>query len=161
MDRKLQYICAYKNSNYKFNNFLIVPIKKENSAKAAQQADIKIIDSNLIEIKTITDAMLEKKAKDIVALDLRNVGSSISDHFIICNAESTTQVVAISDYIEDMMFENCNRKVIRAQGRENAFWIIMDYSNIVIHIFQTEYREFYRLEELWSDAIKTTFEEEE
>ena len=113
------------------------------------------------ELKVIADAMLEKKAQDVVSLDLRSIGTAISDHFIVCNADSTPAVVAIADNIEDRMIEKCRRKVARTQGKENAFWIIMDYSDIVVHIFQTEYREFYRLEDLWADAQKKVYQDEE
>lgn len=113
------------------------------------------------EIKTIAEAMLEKKGKGVVALDLRGAGASIADYFVICNADSTTNVVAICDNIDEKMNEKCRRRVVRMQGRENAFWIIMDYSDIVVHIFQTPYREFYRLEDLWADAARTEFNDEE
>lgn len=111
------------------------------------------------ELKVIADAMLEKKGKDVVSLDLKPIGTAISDHFIVCNADSTPNVVAIADNIESRMIEKCRKKVIRTQGKENAFWVIMDYGDIVVHIFQTPYRAFYRLEDLWADAEKTVYEE--
>ena len=111
------------------------------------------------ELKVIADAMLEKKAQDVVSLDLRGIGTAISDHFIVCNADSTPAVVAIADNIEDRMIEKCKRKVTRTQGKENAFWVIMDYGEIVVHIFQTAYRSFYRLEDLWADAERTVYED--
>ena len=111
------------------------------------------------ELKVIADAMLEKKAQDVVSLDLRSIGTAISDHFIVCNADSTPAVVAIADNIEDRMIEKCRRKVTRSQGKENAFWVILDYGDIVVHVFQTPYRAFYRLEELWADADKTVYED--
>ena len=111
------------------------------------------------ELKVIADAMLEKKAQDVVSLDLRSIGTAISDHFIVCNADSAPQVVAIADNIEDRMIEKCRRKVVRSQGKENAFWVILDYTDIVVHVFQTPYRAFYRLEELWADADKTVYED--
>ena len=111
------------------------------------------------ELKVIADAMLEKKAQDVVSLDLRSIGTAISDHFIVCNADSTPAVVAIADNIEDRMIEKCKRKVVRTQGKENAFWVIMDYGDIVVHIFQTPYRAFYRLEDLWADAERTAYED--
>ena len=129
-------------------------MKNSNSTK--NQVEI----NDQFEVKTIAEAMLEKKAKGVVSLDLRNIGTSISDYFVICNADSTTQVVAISDYVEEMMAKKCKRDVVRMQGRENAFWIILDYTTIVVHIFLTEYREFYRLEDLWADSAKTVYEEE-
>ena len=113
------------------------------------------------EIKLIAEAMLEKKAKDVVAMDLTGIGTAITDSFVLCNADSTTQVVAISDNIVEQMWLKAKRDPIRAQGRENAFWIILDYGDIVVHIFKTEYREFYRLEDLWSDAEKTIFNDDE
>lgn len=109
------------------------------------------------ELQVIADAMAEKKGKRIVALDLKSIGTAISDYFIVCNADSTTNVVAIADNIEDRMIEKCGRRVLRAQGRENAFWIILDYGDIVVHIFQTPMREFYRLEDLWADAERTEY----
>lgn len=111
------------------------------------------------ELKVIADAMLEKKGQDVVSLDLRSIGTAISDHFIVCNADSTPAVVAIADNVEDRMIEKCRRKVNRTQGKENAFWVILDYGDIVVHVFQTPYRVFYRLEDLWADAEKTVYED--
>ena len=111
------------------------------------------------ELKVIADAMLEKKAQDVVSLDLRSIGTAISDHFIVCNADSTPAVVAIADNVEDRMIEKCKRMVARTQGKENAFWVILDYGDIVVHVFQTPYRAFYRLEDLWADAERTVYED--
>lgn len=113
-----------------------------------------------MEIQVIADAMMEKKGVDVVSLDLRKIGTAISDYFIVCNAESTPNVMAIADNIEDRMIEKCNKKVIRSQGRENALWIILDYGDIVAHIFQSAYRDFYRLEDLWADAERTEYKDE-
>ena len=112
------------------------------------------------EVKVIADAMIEKKGQDVVSLDLRKIGTAISDYFIVCNADSGTNVLAIADNVEDRMIELCHRKVVRSQGRENAIWIILDYGDIVGHVFQTEYRAFYRLEDLWADAARTEFKDE-
>ena len=109
------------------------------------------------ELKIIADAMLEKKGQDVVSLDLQPIGTAISDYFIVCNADSTPNVVAIADNIEEKMIEKCKRKVIRTQGKENAFWVILDYGDIVAHVFQTPYRAFYRLEDLWADADRTEY----
>lgn len=110
-------------------------------------------------LKVIADAMLEKKAQDVVSLDLRPIGTAISDFFIVCNADSSPAVVAIADNVEERMLEKCKRKVIRTQGKENAFWVIMDYGDVVVHVFQTPYRSFYRLEDLWADADRTVYED--
>lgn len=119
----------------------------------------KIINKQLDEVRTIAEAALDKKAKNVISLDLKPVGTSICDYFVICNADSTTNVVAIADNIEEQMLVKCNRKLARMQGKENAFWIILDFTDIVVHIFQTDYRAFYRLEDLWADAKKTTYED--
>lgn len=111
------------------------------------------------ELKVIADAMLEKKGQDVVSLDLRPIGTAISDHFIVCSADSAPNVVAIADNVEDRMVEKLRRKVLRTQGKENAFWIILDYGDIVVHVFQTPYRAFYRLEDLWADAERTVYED--
>ncbi len=111
------------------------------------------------ELKVIADAMLEKKGQDVVSLDLKQIGTAISDYFIVCNADSTTNVSAIADNVEDRMGEKCGRKVIRTQGKDNAFWVILDYGDIVVHVFQTPYRSFYRLEDLWADADRVAYED--
>ncbi|MBO8456441.1 MAG: ribosome silencing factor [Bacteroidetes bacterium] len=112
-------------------------------------------------LKVIADAMAEKKGKNIVSLDLKSIGTAISDYFIVCNADSTTNVVAIADNIEDRVIEKCGRKVLRSQGKENAFWVILDYGDIVVHVFQTPMRDFYRLEDLWADAERTDYDSAE
>lgn len=110
-------------------------------------------------LKVIADAMLEKKAQEVVSLDLRPIGTAISDFFMVCNADSAPAVVAIADNIEERMIEKCRRKVIRTQGKENAFWVILDYGDVVVHVFQTPYRSFYRLEDLWADADREVYED--
>jgi ribosome-associated protein len=110
------------------------------------------------DLRVIADAMLDKKAQKVISLDLRPVGSAITDFFMICNADSTTNVAAIADNIIDKMQEE-GRKLLRSQGEENGFWIIQDYGDIVVHIFQTPYREFYRLEDLWADSPRKEYKE--
>ena len=103
------------------------------------------------DLRVIADAILDKKGQDVVSIDLRPIGSSIADYFVICNATSTTAVSAIADNIIKEAREQLGMKPLRTQGMENNFWIILDYGHIVIHVFLTEYREFYRLEDLWAD----------
>lgn len=109
------------------------------------------------DLRVLADAMLDKKAQNVISLDLRPVGSSIADHFMICNADSTTNVAAIADNILKEAKEQLDLKPIRIQGMENNFWIIMDFGNIVVHIFLTQYREFYHLEDLWADAPRKDY----
>ncbi len=114
---------------------------------------------NQTPVEVIAEAMLEKKAKNVVSLDLRPIGSAIADHFVICNADSTTAVAAVADNVIVKMQEKLGVKVVRMQGLENDFWIILDFGDIVVHIFLTEYRDFYRLEDLWADAPKKVYED--
>ncbi|MDP3436573.1 MAG: ribosome silencing factor [Bacteroidales bacterium] len=144
------------------------PLKKVVSKKTAvktpdtkqivaKQTVVKEIDQ--IELRCIADAILDKKGSYVCSLNLSAIGTAICDYFVICNADSRPQVMAIADNIEEMMIKKCKRKVLRMQGKENAFWIILDYANIVVHVFQTEYRQFYRIEDLWADAEKTIYQE--
>ncbi len=134
---------------------------KKAPAKAVAKKTVKAPAKKALptEMEVITDAILEKKGQNVISLDLRKEGGSICDFFVICNADSTTNVSAIADNIEDQMIVKLNKKVLRSQGKENRFWIIQDYGDIVVHVFQTEYRNFYRLEDLWSDCEKKTYED--
>lgn len=99
----------------------------------------------------------EKKGHDIVRLDLRELNSSVSDYFIVCNADSSTQVKAIADSVEDEIYKSTQTNPWRKEGLDNAEWIILDYFDIVVHIFRTEKRDFYGIEDLWGDAETTTY----
>lgn len=112
-------------------------------------------------IRTIVSAIEDKKGKDIVSLDLTGFDGAITSYFVVCNADSTTQVAAIADGIEEKVLEELGEKPWRIEGQQNAFWIAMDYVDVVVHIFQTELRGFYKLEELWADAPATRYEYEE
>ncbi len=96
--------------------------------------------------------MQEKKAKEIVSLDLRQLNSTVSDFFVICHADSSTQVRAIADSVEDEIYKTLGEEPWRKEGHQNCEWICLDYSNIVVHVFRTEKREFYGIEDLWGDA---------
>ena len=99
----------------------------------------------------------EKKGHDIVRLDLRELNSSVSDYFVVCNADSSTQVKAIADSVEDEIYKLTQTNPWRKEGQENAEWIILDYFDIVVHIFKTEKRDFFGIEDLWGDAETTTY----
>ncbi len=99
----------------------------------------------------------EKKGSDIVRLDLRKLNSSVSDYFVICSANSSTQVKAIADSVEDEIYKLTQTHPWRKEGQDNGEWIILDYLDIVVHIFRTEKRDFYGIEELWGDAEPTTY----
>lgn len=100
----------------------------------------------------------EKKGKDITLLDLRGIRDRVADFFVICQAESTTQVKALADSVEEEVKLKLKERPFSVEGRENASWILLDYGYVVAHVFQPQAREFYALEELWNDAIRTTIE---
>ncbi|WP_143960567.1 ribosome silencing factor [Litoribacter populi] len=106
--------------------------------------------------KVIVKGMEEKKASDIVVMDLRNVNNSVSDFFVICSANSDTQVEAIATSVEDEVFKITQESPWRSEGKNNRQWILIDYANVVAHVFLKDKREFYALEELWGDAKVTT-----
>ncbi|HEY4196256.1 MAG TPA: ribosome silencing factor [Mucilaginibacter sp.] len=94
----------------------------------------------------------EKKGNDIVRLDLRNIFSSVTDYFVICHADSSTQVKAIANSVEEEIFKATQQEPWRKEGLEYGEWILLDYIDIVVHIFRTDKREFYGVEDLWGDA---------
>ena len=99
----------------------------------------------------------EKKGNDIVRLDLRNIHSSVADYFVVCHAESSTQVKAIAQSVEEEVFKALKLDPWRKEGLQNADWIILDYIDVVVHIFKTDKREFYGIEDLWGDAEMQSF----
>ena len=113
----------------------------------------KDLHNNLIE--TITDAMLDKKAKDPIILNFTGIPGSICDAFVICHGTSRTQVEAISDHIIGQVKKYSGIHPWHQEGAENAEWILIDYSDVVVHVFQEERRKFYNLEDLWGDAALT------
>jgi len=112
-------------------------------------------------IETIVSAIQDKKGKKIASLDLTGFDGAICSYFIICNADSTTQVGAIAAGIEEKVFEKLGEKVQRVEGLNNSVWVAMDYVDVVVHIFQTELRDFYRLDQLWADAPRTEYPDDE
>lgn len=112
-------------------------------------------------MKVITKAIQDKKGENIISMDLRKIPEAVADFFMICEATSTTQVKAIADYIEVMVKENCGENPYHHEGHSAMQWIIVDYINVVVHIFQPETRKFYKLEDMWSDAVVEEFKDEE
>lgn len=106
----------------------------------------------------VVQGMLEKKASDITILDLTGIKGAVADYFILCSATSDTQVDAISDSIEKEVFKECAELPWNSEGKKNKEWILLDYVNVVAHIFKKDKRQFYGLEELWGDAKVTTIE---
>lgn len=102
--------------------------------------------------------MQEVKAKDIVHLDLRELPNTVFDHFVICHGDSSTQVEAIARSVEKFTLREAREKPWHTEGKENAGWILLDYVDVVVHIFLRDVREHYGLDQLWADAIRNTYE---
>jgi ribosome-associated protein len=103
----------------------------------------------------VVDGMKERKAQDIVVMDLRGVKNGIADFFVICTGTSETQIDAISESIEEFVFKFARQEVWHKEGKENREWILLDFVDVVANVFKKSTREFYSLEQLWGDAILT------
>ncbi len=108
---------------------------------------------------TIVKGMQEKKAVDIVLMDLRKVKNAVADFFVICSGNSDKQLDAIADSIDEQVYKSLNENPWHIEGKNNKEWMILDYTNVVAHIFRKDRRSFYALEKLWGDAEITTIED--
>ena len=109
-----------------------------------------VSDETLVD--TIIEAIREKKGQQIVKLDLQEIKNTVCSYFIICQAESNTQVNALADNIEKQTSLKLKVQPHHIEGRINSQWILLDYFGVIVHVFQKEFREFYKLEDLWSDG---------
>jgi ribosome-associated protein len=105
--------------------------------------------------KAIVEGMQENKAQDIAVLDLRKLSSAVCDYFVICSGESSTQVDGIANSVARFTRQELKEKPWHIEGKTNSEWILLDYIDVVCHIFYKDARKFYELEELWSDAERT------
>ncbi len=103
-------------------------------------------------ITAIIKGVEEVKGEDIQLFDLREIENTVTDYFIICSGNSNTQVNAISGSVQKIVSKQLHDKPWHVEGEANAEWVLMDYVNVVVHIFQKNIREFYDLESLWGDA---------
>jgi len=109
-------------------------------------------DTSDILAELVVKGMQERKASDIVVLNLKSLKNAVSDYFIISSASSDTQLDAIATSIEEEVYKLTQEYPWQSEGRTNREWVVMDYVNVVAHIFLKEKRNFYALEELWGDA---------
>ncbi|WP_111685462.1 ribosome silencing factor [Winogradskyella tangerina] len=109
-------------------------------------------------ITTIIGGIEEVKGKEITILDLRDIENTVCDYFIVCEGTSNTQVNAIVNSIQKQVSKTTKDKPWHIEGTDNAEWILMDYVNVVVHIFQKHIREYYDIESLWGDAKMTQIE---
>lgn len=103
-------------------------------------------------LEGVLKGIFEKKGLNVLKIDLRKLENRIADYFIICHATSGTQVSAICDSVDDTVRKEAGEKPLHIEGLDNCYWVLLDYGNLIVHIFLEEYRNFYSLESLWADA---------
>jgi ribosome-associated protein len=116
-------------------------------------------DGTDILLINVVKGIFEKKGKEVLKIDLRKLENRIADYFIICHGSSGSQVGAICDSVNDTVRKETGEKPIHVEGLDNSFWVLLDYGNVIVHIFLEEYRTFYSLESLWADADIVTMED--
>lgn len=109
-------------------------------------------------VDAVIKGIQEVKGKDIVHLDLKGVPNTVTDHMIICHGDSATQVEAITGSVEKFTRERAKERPWHIEGERNGEWVLMDYVDVVVHIFHRDRRSYYALEDLWGDATRTSFE---
>lgn len=110
-------------------------------------------------INTIIDGIQDIKGKNLISLDLRKIDEAPADYFIICEGDSTTQIKAISDNIHKRVFEELKIKPSHREGLIESKWILVDYFDVIVHVFYPETRKYYDLEDLWGDALVKHYED--
>lgn len=129
------------------------PVKAVVATKEkAKSSAPKVKDEGRILAESVVNGILEKKGQNVCWLDLRGIENAVCDYFIICEGNSNTQVEAIAESVEDIVKKETSQRPYRSEGWENALWILIDYINVVVHVFEKETRHFYNLESLWADA---------
>ncbi len=108
--------------------------------------------------EVIVKGMQEKKAVDIVVMDLRKVKNAVADFFVVCSGGSDKQLDAIASGVDEEVFKTLKENPWHSEGKNNKEWVLIDYIDVVVHIFQREKREFFALERLWGDALITEIE---
>lgn len=109
--------------------------------------------------QVVVKGMQEKKAFDIVVMDLREIKNAIADFFVVCSGNSDTQLDAIVDSVDEEVYKAFKENPWHSEGKNNKEWMLLDYANVVVHVFKKDKREFYSLESLWGDAKLTRVEE--
>jgi ribosome-associated protein len=133
--------------------------KKKVSGGAKRPKKVATKEQTTSLLDAIVEGMQEKKAKNITIINLNKLEHRVADYFVICDADSTTHVSAIADTLEESAMKKTGEKPYHSEGHQNAEWILIDYVNIVAHVFLRETREFYNIEGLWADGETTTIKD--
>ncbi|MBL7933637.1 MAG: ribosome silencing factor [Bacteroidia bacterium] len=124
--------------------------KKKLSNKRPKKTSTPKQTTSLLD--AIVDGMQEKKAKNIMILDLTEIENRVTDYFVISDADSNVHVNSIADSVEEVVEKTTKERAYHTEGRQNGEWILIDYINVVAHVFLLEMREHYNVEGLWGDA---------
>jgi ribosome-associated protein len=116
-------------------------------------------DGTDVLLSSVIKGIFEKKGQNVLKIDLRKLENRIADYFVICQASSGTQVSAICDSVDDTVRKEAGEKPLHLEGLDNCFWVLLDYGNVIVHVFLDEYRTFYSLESLWADATIEAMED--
>lgn len=114
----------------------------------------KTLEATEVLKEEVIKGIQEKKGIEIICLNLAKINSTVCDYFVVCHGTSNTHVSAIAESIEEQVSKNTGLKPRRKEGFANAEWILLDYLDVVVHVFQEHVREYYNLEDLWADAPK-------
>jgi ribosome-associated protein len=118
-------------------------------SKVTQQGDAERL------LDAIIEGLQDMKAVNIVSINLSNIEDAVANYFVICEGEATTHIKGIANNVEDKVFKTVGEKPWHIEGMENLEWVVVDYVNVVLHIFRRESRLFYQLEDLWTDGVRT------
>jgi ribosome-associated protein len=129
----------------------MIKTKKSGERKVIKKITKKTDNTPALK-ENIVKGMQEKKAKEIVCIDLRNIKNAIADFFIICHADSKPHIDAIATSVEEYVYRKTGEEPLHREGKANAEWILLDYSTVIVHVFRHEQRDFYGIERLWADA---------
>lgn len=110
-------------------------------------------------VNHIVNGIQEKKGHEIMTLDMRELDNAVCDFFVICHGNSDTQVEAIAESVEETVRKKHNEKPSHIEGKDNAEWILLDYFDVVVHVFLENKRYFFQLEEVWADAKQSVIKE--
>ncbi len=146
-----------KESLQKEANRILNSSPKKKGTK--RRVKVSTTDETVSLLDAIIDGAQEKKAKNITVLNLTRLENRVCDYFVVCDADSKTHVEAIAGSVEEFVKNKTGEKPYHSEGYENAEWVLVDYINIVVHVFQREIREFYNIEGLWADAEVTVIKD--
>lgn len=151
LDKEIKKLSREKKAGSKKSVTKPKGVRPERSSKATTADEAQVL------ALCVAQGMFEKKAENIRILDMRNVRGASADFFVISHAESDKQVEAIANSAEEETIKIMGEKPWHREGFENLEWVLLDYIDVVAHVFQREKREFYAVEELWGDALEVPF----